>query len=57
MGGRIWVESLGNIAGNPPDDWIANKNNYHQGSIFHFTFIKVCKSKGNKQINPNNVNH
>jgi signal transduction histidine kinase/ActR/RegA family two-component response regulator len=39
MGGRIWVESLGNIAGNPPDDWIANKNNYHQGSIFHFTFI------------------
>jgi signal transduction histidine kinase/ActR/RegA family two-component response regulator len=39
MGGRIWVESLGNIAGNPPDDWIANKNDYSQGSIFNFTLI------------------
>jgi signal transduction histidine kinase/ActR/RegA family two-component response regulator len=39
MGGTIWVESLGNIAGNPPDDWIADKNDYHQGSIFNFTFI------------------
>jgi len=39
MGGTIWVESLGNIAGSPPDDWIAHKNDHHQGSIFHFTFI------------------
>ena len=38
MGGTIWVESLGNIAGNPPNDWI-NENDHHQGSIFNFTLI------------------
>jgi len=39
MGGTIWVESFGNIAGNPPNDWIANENDHHQGSIFNFTLI------------------
>ena len=39
MSGRIWVESLGNIAGTPPDNWIANENDHHQGSIFNFTLI------------------
>ncbi len=39
MSGRIWVESLGNIAGTPPDNWIENENDHHQGSIFNFTLI------------------
>jgi len=39
MRGRIWVESLGNIGGTPPDNWIANQNDHHQGSIFNFTLI------------------
>ena len=38
MGGTIWVESLGNIAGNPPNDWIS-ENDHLQGSIFNFTLI------------------
>jgi signal transduction histidine kinase len=44
MKGTIWVESLGNIGGTPPDDWIANKNDYHQGSIFYFTLITKAAS-------------
>jgi signal transduction histidine kinase/CheY-like chemotaxis protein len=40
MGGTIWVESLGNIGGNPPENWINHqKNDYLHGSIFYFTFI------------------
>ncbi|WP_413173927.1 MASE1 domain-containing protein [Anabaena azotica] len=40
MKGTIWVESLGNIGGHPPNDWILNnENEYQQGSIFYFTFI------------------
>lgn len=40
MGGKIWVESLGNVAGNPPENWVFNPENTQiQGSIFHFTFI------------------
>ncbi|PPJ65158.1 ATP-binding protein [Cuspidothrix issatschenkoi] len=40
MGGKIWVESLGNVAGNPPENWVFNpENTQTQGSIFYFTFI------------------
>jgi signal transduction histidine kinase/ActR/RegA family two-component response regulator len=40
MGGKIWVESLGNIGGHPPENWLSNwVNNHLPGSIFHFTFI------------------
>ncbi|MGM3306407.1 MASE1 domain-containing protein [Anabaena sp. WFMT] len=40
MGGTIWVESCGNIGGNPPLNWISKiQNNHPQGSIFYFTFI------------------
>ena len=43
MGGTIWVESMGNIGGNPPDDWTLAKNTPKtKGSIFYFTaFLKV----------------
>lgn len=38
MGGTIWVESLGNIGGNPPDGWESNRESVSsQGSIFYFT--------------------
>lgn len=40
MGGTIWVESLGNIGGNPPDNWILNRENIQKkGSTFYFTLI------------------
>ncbi len=35
MGGTIWVESLGNVGGNPPADWNLG-NNFTQGSTFYF---------------------
>ncbi|MEA5552845.1 MASE1 domain-containing protein [Anabaena cylindrica UHCC 0172] len=40
MGGTIWVESCGNIGGNPPLNWVSKiQNDHYQGSIFYFTFI------------------
>ncbi|MFM7405708.1 MAG: response regulator [Cuspidothrix sp.] len=48
MGGKIWVESLGNVAGNPPQNWVLNPGHTQiQGSIFHFTFMtkEVLASK------------
>jgi two-component system CheB/CheR fusion protein len=36
MGGTIWVESLGNIGGNPPLNWHSDGQADDQGSIFHF---------------------
>jgi|GEM_PF-335898 len=43
MGGTIWVESMGNIGGNPPDDWTLDPNTPKtKGAIFYFTaFLKV----------------
>ncbi len=37
MGGRIWVESQGTIAGNPPLNWQARK--IDRGSAFYFTIV------------------
>jgi signal transduction histidine kinase/CheY-like chemotaxis protein len=40
MGGTIWVESRGQIGGQPPLNWTSKVNtDYPQGSIFNFTFM------------------
>jgi PAS domain S-box-containing protein len=39
MGGTIWVESRGNVGGNPPLDWVISSNDKTQGSTFHFTIV------------------
>jgi signal transduction histidine kinase/DNA-binding response OmpR family regulator len=55
MGGTIWVESGGNIGGNPPGDWILDvKKPQIQGSTFYFTLIvnAVSESAINCKINP-----
>ena len=36
MGGTIWVQSQGNIGGNPPENWSPSPDINH-GSIFYFT--------------------
>ena len=36
MGGKIWVESLGNIGGNPPENWTSELAQT-QGTAFYFT--------------------
>ena len=36
MGGKIWVESLGNIGANPPENWTSELAKT-QGSAFYFT--------------------
>jgi PAS domain S-box-containing protein len=38
MGGTIWVESQGNVAGNPPEDWQLSAK-ITPGSTFYFTVI------------------
>lgn len=38
MEGTIWVESFGNIGGNPPVDWLADRS-LTQGSTFYFTVL------------------
>jgi PAS domain S-box-containing protein len=57
MNGRIWVESNGMIAGNPPEEWELEKNNPDRnipldrllslplGSVFYFSII--MKTLGN----------
>lgn len=46
MGGTIWVESLGNIGGFPPVNWMSNRVlTPTQGSAFYFTvFMKVSEA-------------
>ncbi len=46
MGGTIWVESFGNIGGNPSLDWLSHRIiTPTQGSVFYFTvFMKVSES-------------
>ena len=40
MEGKIWVESLGNIGGNPPLNWIPSRSfNSTKGSVFYFTVL------------------
>jgi signal transduction histidine kinase len=40
MGGSIWVESLGQVGGTPPDDWTFNPETLHmRGSVFYFTLM------------------
>ncbi|MBL1208408.1 PAS domain S-box protein [Geminocystis sp. GBBB08] len=35
MGGKMWVESFGNIGGNPPENWIFKSQD--KGATFYFT--------------------
>ena len=51
MGGTIWVESLGNIGGTPPANWVDNSEiSQTQGSTFYFTL--VFKMISETEINP-----
>jgi signal transduction histidine kinase/CheY-like chemotaxis protein len=46
MEGKIWVESLGNIGGNPPLNWISPRNfNSTKGSVFYFTVLMKDSEK------------
>jgi PAS domain S-box-containing protein len=55
MGGDIWVESLGNIGGNPPDGWTSEIDET-QGSNFYFTInLKVVSET--KTISPDTLSH
>jgi len=37
MGGTIWVESLGQVGGSPPQDWELQSQSSSQGATFYFT--------------------
>lgn len=51
MGGTIWVESLGNIGGIPPENWTSETGtSTTQGSSFYFTL--VLKVVAETQITP-----
>ncbi len=53
MGGTIWVESLGQIGGTPPDYWAFDPETIHtSGSIFYFTLLlrTVSTEVANPQI-------
>ncbi len=39
MGGQIWVESRGGVAGNPPRDWQISSVAEDPGSTFYFTIL------------------
>jgi signal transduction histidine kinase len=40
MGGAIWVESLGQVGGNPPSYWTFEPETIHtSGSVFYFTLM------------------
>ena len=43
MHGTIWVESFGQVGGNPPADWQPSLNN--QGSTFHFAIVFSTSEK------------
>ncbi len=51
MGGTIWVESLGQIGGNPPPNWESKLENLpSQGSIFYFTVTIEANSLSPKSL-------
>ncbi len=51
MGGTIWVESLGQIGGNPPPNWESKLENLpSQGSIFYFTVTIEATSLSPKSL-------
>ncbi|WP_103668573.1 response regulator [Pseudanabaena sp. BC1403] len=65
MGGTIWVESRGNVGGNPPSDWVIRSNENTQGSTFHFTIavpviaaistVKAIDNLGSALSNANKI--
>jgi PAS domain S-box-containing protein len=46
MGGTIWVESLGNVGGNPPLNWLPTSPT--QGSAFYFTIVLSAVAIGSQ---------
>jgi PAS domain S-box-containing protein len=46
MGGTIWAESLGNVGGNPPSNWLPTLDS--QGSTFYFA-IELLSSSSTAQ--------
>lgn len=54
MGGKIWVESQGNFAGNPPADWQLSPT-IISGSKFYFTVI--FEAGKSPQITPEQPSH
>jgi CheY-like chemotaxis protein len=44
MGGKIWAESLGNLAGDYPSDWEIKSDSDCQGSRFYFTLKTIVNN-------------
>ncbi|MGK7878428.1 MAG: response regulator [Xenococcaceae cyanobacterium] len=42
MGGKMWVESRGAVAGEPPPDWEPSLSENYQGSIFFFMVVTTA---------------
>ncbi|MCT7986642.1 PAS domain S-box protein [Laspinema sp. A4] len=45
MGGQMWVESMGNCAGNPPENWPLqpfSADSQFPGSTFYFTIVTLA---------------
>jgi PAS domain S-box-containing protein len=56
MGGQIWVESKGNLSGNPPADWVKKTSPQTEGSTFFFTVklqtsLEKVNSSSSLQLN------
>ena len=56
MGGRIWVESRGGVAGNPPADWQISSQEEDVGSTFYFRILaqssSACPLPNNSELFP-----
>ena len=59
MGGQIWVESRGGVAGNPPLDWQITSLPEDFGSTFHFTILSqssaACPVPRHSELFPNPI--
>ena len=59
MGGQIWVESRGGVAGNPPIEWQITSQPEDLGSAFYFTILaqssSACLFPHNSDPFPNNI--
>ena len=55
MGGQIWVESQGNLGGNPPENWLKKTNSQVPGSSFFFTIKLSADSDLINTITPSQV--
>ena len=59
MGGQIWVESRGGVAGNSPHDWQITSQPEDPGSTFYFTFFaqssSTCPLLDKSDLFPNTI--